>query len=60
MKEKIVRLVHEMRNDATGEIAAVMVLTAVHFNTKKRKSCPLPAAIVKRGRDLIVQYGEEQ
>jgi acyl-CoA thioester hydrolase len=59
MKEKVVRLVHEMRNDATGEIAAVMVLTAVHFNTNKRKSCPFPAAIAKRGRNLIVQYDAE-
>jgi len=56
MKEKVVRLVHEMHNDTTGEIAAVMVLTAVHFNTRKRKSCPFPKAILKRGRNLIVPY----
>jgi acyl-CoA thioester hydrolase len=59
IKEKIVRLVHEMRNDSTGEIAAVMILTAVHFNTKKRKSCPFPAAIAKRGTGMIVQYESE-
>jgi len=59
LKEKTVRFVHEMRNDATGEIAAVMELTAVHFNTKKRKSCPFPAAMAKRSRDLIVQYDTE-
>ena len=56
MKEKVVRLVHEMHNDTTDEIAAVMVLTAVHFNTRKRKSCPFPKAILKRGRNLIVPY----
>jgi acyl-CoA thioester hydrolase len=59
LKEKVIRIVHEMRNDATGEIAAVMELTAVHFNTKKRKSCPFPAAIAKRSRNLIVQYDAE-
>jgi acyl-CoA thioester hydrolase len=56
MKEKVVRLVHEMHNDTTDEIAAIMVLTAVHFNTRKRKSCPFPKAILKRGRNLIVPY----
>jgi acyl-CoA thioester hydrolase len=59
MKEKVVRLVHEMQNDTTSEIAAVMVLTAVHFNTRKRKSCPFPKAILKRGRNLIVPYEVE-
>ena len=59
MKEKVIRLVHEMRNDTTGEIAAVMVLTAVHFNTRKRKSCPFPKDILKRGRNLIVPYEVE-
>jgi acyl-CoA thioester hydrolase len=56
IKEKVVRIIHEMRNDTTGEIAAVMVLTAVHFNTRKRKSCPFPKDVIKRGRDLIVKY----
>jgi acyl-CoA thioester hydrolase len=56
IKEKVVRLVHEMRNDITGEVAAVMVMTAVHFNTRKRKSCPFPKDILKRGRNLIVPY----
>ena len=60
MKEKIVRFIHEMRNDTTGEVAAIMVLTAVHFNTRKRKSCPFPKDILKRGRDLIVPYDVER
>ena len=59
MKEKIVRIVHEMRNDTTDEIAAVMVLTAVHFNTRKRKSCPFPKDILKRGRSFITPYDGE-
>jgi acyl-CoA thioester hydrolase len=56
MKEKIVRIVHEMHNDTTDEIAAVMILTAVHFNTQKRKSCPFPKDILKRGRSFITPY----
>ena len=54
IKEKVVRFIHEMRNDTTGEIAAIMILTAVHFNTQKRKSCPFPKDLLKRGRTLIV------
>jgi acyl-CoA thioester hydrolase len=60
MKEKVVRFIHEMRNDATGEVAATMVLTAVHFNTRKRKSCPFPKVILKHGRDFIVTYDVER
>jgi acyl-CoA thioester hydrolase len=59
MKEKVVRLVHEMRNDTTGEVAAVMVMTIVHFNTRKRKSCPFPKDILQRGKKLIVSYDIE-
>jgi acyl-CoA thioester hydrolase len=59
IKEKIVRFIHEMRNDTTDEVAAIMVLTAVHFNTRKRKSCPFPKDILKRGRSLIVSYNVE-
>jgi acyl-CoA thioester hydrolase len=56
MKEKVVRFIHEMRNDNTGEVSAIMVLTAIHFNTRKRKSCLFPKDILKRGRNLIVSY----
>jgi acyl-CoA thioester hydrolase len=59
IKEKIVRFIHEMRNDTTGEVAAIMVLTAVHFNTQKRRSCPFPKDMLKRGRSLIVSYNVE-
>ena len=56
IKEKVVRFIHEMRNDSTGEVAANMVLTAVHFDTKKRKSCPFPQSILKRGKMFKVRY----
>jgi len=45
-----------MSNDSTGEIAAVMVLTVVHFDTRKRKSCPFPKAVLQQGKKLIVPY----
>jgi acyl-CoA thioester hydrolase len=59
IKEKVVRFIHEMRNDVTGDVAAVMLLTAVHFNTQNRKSCPIPKDILKLGKKLIVPYDIE-
>jgi acyl-CoA thioesterase FadM len=45
-----------MRNGPKGEIAAIMVLTAVHIDTTARKSCALPNAILKRGASMIGAY----
>ena len=59
IKEKVVRIIHEMRSDSTGEVAATMVLTAVHFDTRKRKSCPFPQSILKRGKMFTVRYSIE-
>ena len=53
MREKVIRLRHEMFNAETGEIAAMTTLTAVHINRETRKSCPFPASILERGRELI-------
>ena len=59
IQEKVVRFIHEMYNDSTGELASMMVLTAVHFNTRKRKSCPFPQNILRRGKNHIVLYDVE-
>jgi acyl-CoA thioester hydrolase len=56
IKEKIMRFIHEMRKDTTGEVAAVMIMTVVHFDRRKRKSCPFPKEILKRGKKFIVPY----
>jgi len=45
--EKRIRFVHEMREGASGELAAVCELTAVHMDRTVRKSCPFPEAIRK-------------
>ncbi len=54
LKEKAVRLFHEMRNDVTGDVSAITVLTGVHLDTRLRKACPFPAEILDRGRAMIV------
>ena len=56
MREKVIRFFHEMRNEETGEISAVTVLTAVHMDTRTRKSCPFPEEILARGRRMIIDY----
>jgi acyl-CoA thioester hydrolase len=56
VREKLARFVHEMRNGATGELAATCVLTGVHIDAQTRKSCPFPAEILERGRSLVRAY----
>ncbi len=45
IREKLIRFEHEMRNGATGEVAAVCELTALHTDRATRRSCPFPPAI---------------
>jgi len=56
IREKVVRFFHEMKNEGTGEVSAVTVLTGVHVDTQTRKSCPLPENIRARMRELVVDY----
>lgn len=55
MTEKVIRIRQEMRNNATNEISAVMILTVVHFNTQKRKSCPFPKEIRKKAEGFRIR-----
>jgi acyl-CoA thioester hydrolase len=52
--EKVFRIRHEMRNNATEEISAVMILTIVHFDTHKRKSRPFPKSIRARAEEFRI------
>jgi acyl-CoA thioester hydrolase len=42
VKEKSIRLMHEMRNDVTGEVAACTVIVAVHLDRNTRRALRLP------------------
>jgi acyl-CoA thioester hydrolase len=53
VKEKSIRFVHEMHNDAENELAARTTLKAVHLDTVVRKSCPFPPEVVERARSMI-------
>ena len=48
MKDKSIRFRHEMRNDETGEIAAVTTLVGVHLDTLARKARSFPVEIRQR------------
>jgi acyl-CoA thioester hydrolase len=54
MKEKVVRFFHEMKNEETGEVSAVTVLTGVYMDAQARKACPFPEDILARVREMIV------
>ena len=56
MRDKVAKFVHEMRQATTGEVSAVCVLTAVHMDSKARKSTPFPAEILQRGRERLCNY----
>ena len=53
VKEKALRFAHEMRNDATGELAARTVLVAVHLDAGTRRARALPADVRDRAQSMI-------
>ncbi len=55
VREKVIRLYHEMLNAETDQIAAATSLTGVHLDSGTRKACPFPTDILERGRRLVVQ-----
>jgi acyl-CoA thioester hydrolase len=56
MRDKVAKFVHEMRNAQTDEISAVCVLTAVHTDSKARKSTAFPPEVLARARGLLCNY----
>ncbi len=50
MREKVVRVLHEMVDDETGEVAARAELTAVHIDQRARRACAIPKALRDRAR----------
>ncbi|HEY0457866.1 MAG TPA: thioesterase family protein [Pyrinomonadaceae bacterium] len=60
MKEKTVRFFHEMRNEETGEVAALTELTGIYLDAETRKSTTFPENILKRGREIAAEYHQSQ
>ena len=53
VREKAIRFAHEMTKDETGEIAARMVVVAVHLDRTTRKASPLPDDVRERASAMI-------
>ena len=49
-RSKVLRFCHQMENAATGEASAVTVITGVHIDIEKRRSCELPEEHLARAK----------
>lgn len=58
VRDKVIRYLHEMTADQSGELAATAEVTAVHMDTVKRKSCPFPPDILARARALMAEHAK--
>ena len=57
VKDKGIRFIHEIRNDASGEVAAVTVTVGVYLDTTARKGRSLPSDVRERAVLLINEEG---
>jgi acyl-CoA thioester hydrolase len=55
VKDKAMRLLHEIRNDETGEVAATTVIVGVHIDSVARKARYLPSDVRERAVLMIKQ-----
>jgi acyl-CoA thioester hydrolase len=53
IRDRAIRLAHEIRKTDSGETAATTILTAVHLDTKSRRACPFPAAVKDKARAIL-------
>jgi acyl-CoA thioester hydrolase len=59
VKEKAIRLAHEMRNDETGEVVATTTIVGVHLDSTSRKARHLPSDVRERAKIMIEEQAEE-
>jgi acyl-CoA thioester hydrolase len=57
VKDKALRFIHEMRNDASGEVAAVTVTVGVYLDTTARRARSLPSDIRERATLVVNEDG---
>jgi acyl-CoA thioester hydrolase len=53
VRDKVLRFAHEMKKDETGEVAATMVVVAVHLDTVSRKARAFPGDVRERAASMI-------
>jgi acyl-CoA thioester hydrolase len=57
LHDKKIRFRHEMRNDESGEVAAVTTLLGVHMDTLARKACAFPAEVAAQAGQFVAAAG---
>ena len=55
--DKALRMVHEMRNDETGLLAARTTIVGVHLDSKARRALSLPIDVRARARMIALGFG---
>jgi acyl-CoA thioester hydrolase len=60
IKDKVMRLMHEMRNDETGEVAAIVSLVGVYLDASTRKARPLPSDVRERAMIMVNSWDGER
>jgi acyl-CoA thioester hydrolase len=53
VKDKAIRMRHELTNDETGELAALTEIVAVHMDATTRRACTLPSDVRERAFALM-------
>ena len=53
VRERVVRIAHEMRNTETGELCATLAITAVHMDLGKRRATPIPDLQRRMASDIL-------
>lgn len=56
VRDKVVKFIHELRNDETQDICALTVFTVVCIDSVARRAARLPDEILARARALLVAY----
>ena len=56
IRDRVIRFVHEMRNATSGEVAAIVVNTAVHLDTVARRATIFPDEVKGAARAHVVDF----
>jgi len=57
VKDKTIRMRHEMTNDETGDLAAVTEIVGVHIDMTARRACALPSDVREQAIRMINNEG---
>lgn len=59
VRQKVIRLAHQLVEEGSGEVAALADLTGVHMDTRARQARPFPEDIGARARAMFEEHGTD-